>query len=282
MYEANEDVFENYEVEYSASAILLDDAEGIFVVDDVMLVKLGTLELDGDQTYALYTIEDGELVEVENEILEEGGLTFEADEFKAYYIVAAMLQSKAGTTALTDFEVTNTDEVFEEGTVVHVDVIKQSDADQELLDTIQESLEDFQEEYEATLTPKEMTSNEYTYSTVAIYDVYALKDMAEVQPSGAVKMSIPAPALTAFETAKLFHVHDDGTKEEVEYTVNGNRWEFELDGFSSLVIVKVTAEPVTNPYTGDTLVVYIGLAVISMIALAGCAVLFVKKRKNNA
>ena len=282
LYEANEDVFENYEVEYSASAILLDDAEGIFVVDDVMLVKLGTLELDGDQTYALYTIEDGELVEVENEILEEGGLTFEADEFKAYYIVAAMLQSKAGTTALTDFEVTNTDEVFEEGTVVHVDVIKQSDADQELWDTIQESLEDFQEEYEATLTPKEMTSNKYTYSTVAIYDVYALKDMAEVQPSGAVKMSIPAPALTAFETAKLFHVHDDGTKEEVEYTVNGNRWEFELDGFSSLVIVKVTAEPVTNPYTGDTLVVYIGLAVISMIALAGCAVLFVKKRKNNA
>lgn len=282
LYEANADVFENYEVGYSASAILLDDAEGIFVVDDVMLVKLGTLELDGDKTYALYTIEDGDLVKVETEILEEGGLTFEADEFKAYFIVAAMLQSKAGTTALTDVEVTNTDEVFEEGTVVHVDVIKQSDADQELLDTIQESLEDFQEEYEATLTPKEMTSNEYTYSTVAIYDVYALKDMAEVQPSGAVKMSIPAPALTAFETAKLFHVHDDGTKEEVEYTVNGNRWEFELDGFSNLVIVKVTAEPVTNPYTGDTLVVYIGLAVISMIALAGCAVLFVKKRKNNA
>ncbi|MBQ3927278.1 MAG: LPXTG cell wall anchor domain-containing protein, partial [Clostridia bacterium] len=220
-----------------------------------------------------------ESVEYENT---EDGFKSVSEGFNPVYLVAAYLESKAGTTALDNFEVTNTDEVFEEGTVVHVDVIKLSDADQDLLDTVQEVTDEFQEEFEAGLTPAELAKNDYSYSTVAIYDVYALKDLAEVQPNGKVKMSIPAPALTAFETGKLFHIHDDGTKEEVEYTVNGNRWEFELDGFSNLVIVKVTAEPVTNPYTGDTLVVYIGLAVISMIALAGCAVLFVKKRKNNA
>ena len=74
----------------------------------------------------------------------------------------------------------------------------------------------------------------------------------------------------------------DGSKEEVAYTVNGDKWEFELDSFSNLVIIKVTAQPLVNPYTGDNVVIYVGLALASMIALASCAVIFSRKKRDNA
>jgi len=275
----NAETYDKFETYFEVKTIKLDDQNGKFAFAEKVNVNLGAVDTTGSQKVVLYVDNEGALVPVEF-VNDADGFRFEAEGTKSYVLCVVYVESKAGATPYSGFQADMT--AFDPGTSVFVDSIEQAKADPALLENIGDSLADFEEEYEEALPPQEKSKSTRTYSTVAIYDIYALKDMAEVQPSGTVKMSITAPTLTTFETAKLIHIHDDGSKEEVAYTVNGDKWEFELDSFSNLVIIKVTAQPLVNPYTGDNVVIYVGLALASMIALASCAVIFSRKKRDNA
>lgn len=79
------------------------------------------------------------------------------------------------------------------------------------------------------------------FKPVYIFDVSVVKDNAEVQPNGKVKVSIPVSANLASYRAVL-HIKDDGTVERLSATYQGGKLTFETDSFSVFVLV----EPVTT------------------------------------
>ena len=70
-----------------------------------------------------------------------------------------------------------------------------------------------------------------------IYDIFVAKDGKEVQPSGKVKVTLPAP----FESENgyvTFHVKDDDSVETLETTYAEGKISFETDSFSYFVLAE--------------------------------------------
>lgn len=78
-----------------------------------------------------------------------------------------------------------------------------------------------------------------------IYDIFVTdKKNVEVQPDGAVKVTIPAPADEQAEGYNVYHIKDSGVIENIPATLANGKITFETDSFSTYVIV-----PQYNVYT---------------------------------
>ena len=76
--------------------------------------------------------------------------------------------------------------------------------------------------------------------TVAAYDITILSDGEKYQPGESpVKVSIRDDDITAAleegKTVRLWHITDDGSREEIPYTLEEGTVSFEAAGFSAYV-----------------------------------------------
>ncbi|MGN1373326.1 MAG: DUF6273 domain-containing protein [Candidatus Coproplasma sp.] len=78
----------------------------------------------------------------------------------------------------------------------------------------------------------------YKDGEVYVFDISVVKDNAKVQPSGKIKISIPATGLDSSKTYKVFHVKDDGTVESLSATISSSKLEFETSSFSYFIIAE--------------------------------------------
>ena len=72
---------------------------------------------------------------------------------------------------------------------------------------------------------------------VRIFDISVVKDGSKVQPSGKVKVTVPAP----FESESgyvTFHIKDDNSVEELKTTYSDGKISFETDSFSYFVVTE--------------------------------------------
>ena len=72
---------------------------------------------------------------------------------------------------------------------------------------------------------------------VRIFDISVVKDGSKVQPSGKVKVTVPAP----FESESgyvTFHIKDDNSVEELKTTYADGKISFETDSFSYFVVTE--------------------------------------------
>lgn len=127
-----------------------------------------------------------------------------------------------------------------------------------------------------------------------IYDLSLEKDGNKVTFDGKVSVSLPIP--NGYEKSRLavFYISDNGTKNEIPCSVNGDTVTFETDHFSVYALAEKTEEAaaantVSTTETANTPVqkksntgLYIGLAVGGIILLAGAgfAVWYFKFRKK--
>lgn len=83
------------------------------------------------------------------------------------------------------------------------------------------------------------------FKPVYIFDISVVKDNADVQPNGKVKVSIPVTADLASYRAVL-HIKDDGTVERLSATYADGKLTFETDSFSVFILIEPVA---TNIHT---------------------------------
>ncbi len=92
---------------------------------------------------------------------------------------------------------------------------------------------------------------------VLVYDISVVKDNAEIQPNGKVKVSIPVENIDASKVYIVMHVKDNGSVEILTPTVSDGRVSFETDSFSYFVLAEHAHEwsemmhPVFDVETGE-------------------------------
>ena len=87
---------------------------------------------------------------------------------------------------------------------------------------------------------------------VLVYDISFMKDGAEMQPGSPVTVRIPLPEGSEEKELKLYHIKDDGTAEEVAFTVEAGFIVFTAAAFSKYVIAEVkTPAGITGDVDGS-------------------------------
>ena len=123
---------------------------------------------------------------------------------------------------------------------------------------------------------EEGDKNKYNYDVVKAFDISLMKEDAEIQPDGTVKLVLPKYEVLSSETLYIYHVHGDQVDRlDYEKDANGNIIVY-LDSFSSLIYVKQAQFISGNPYTGDMIVMV--LAIVAVLA-AGAFVFVLKKSR---
>lgn len=139
--------------------------------------------------------------------------------------------------------------------------------------------EDLVNEFIADITEnciEEGDKNKYNYDVVKAFDISLMKEDAEIQPDGTVKLVLPKYEVLSSETLYIYHVHGDQVDRlDYEKDANGNIIVY-LDSFSSLIYVKQAQFISGNPYTGDMIVMV--LAIVAVLA-AGAFVFVLKKSR---
>lgn len=167
----------------------------------------------------------------------------------------------------TDEQITvgNAQEVFEDHTVITVENIE----DGELYEIVEKALE-----------------NVADMEHVAILDINATLDGQEVQPRGALQMTIEIPDNLSADHLKLYCVAEDGTKSEVPITVDKdtNTVTANLAHMDTYVLANVLVEQSEShvPPTGDSasLALYTMTLMGAAVCLLSFVTLTVRKRRS--
>ena len=117
---------------------------------------------------------------------------------------------------------------------------------------------------------------------LGMYDLSLLLDGAEIQPNGAVVITLPAPDLAAeYDRIIVVYIAPDGSYEECKTTVNEDGTiSFETDHFSNYALVGITAADGNNGL-GVGAIIGIVLGAMALIGGGFCLYWFVIRKKIN-
>lgn len=90
-----------------------------------------------------------------------------------------------------------------------------------------------------------IADKDYDKEKVAVYDISLVKDNAKVQPSGKVKITMPAP-FTTENGYTIYHIKGE-TVEELATTLSNGKISFETTSFSYFVVAGTTGGSVIGP-----------------------------------
>ena len=93
------------------------------------------------------------------------------------------------------------------------------------------------------------------------FDISLENDNVKIQPNGKVKVTISIPVGYDKNKVAVYYIDNDGLKEKLLSTINGEQISFETDHFSTYVIAEVEDENNTNPM-GWIIPVSIGAVVL--------------------
>ncbi len=94
------------------------------------------------------------------------------------------------------------------------------------------------------------------------FDISLENDGVKIQPNGKVKVTISIPVGYDKNKVAVYYIDNDGLKEKLLSTINGEQISFETDHFSTYVIAEVEDENNTNPM-GWIIPVSIGAVVLA-------------------
>ena len=114
-----------------------------------------------------------------------------------------------------------------------------------------------------------------------LLDISLLSDGVKIEPSGKVTVTMPVPPGYDTNRLALYHIADDGTVENIPFTVEDGKIQFTTDRFSAYVIAE-TKQTQSSPKTGDQtkLPLVFGSAIASLASLFGIAALTARRRKK--
>lgn len=117
-------------------------------------------------------------------------------------------------------------------------------------------------------------------SVYAAYDISLYSNAKQVNitklESGEFIVSIPVPEILKDKEVTVYYINSKGEKEEHVATVKDGIASFETDHFSTYVLAeKIDQE---NPDTGDRIITYIVITILSLIGIV--TILFLRKRYN--
>ena len=98
-------------------------------------------------------------------------------------------------------------------------------------------------------------SVETKYSVLAAYDISLSVEGEKYQPDAdsPLTVSISDPAINKDLTLQVWHIHDDGTGEQIyDFTVEGDSVTFAADSFSAYLVVQVTVTTYITAGDGNT------------------------------
>lgn len=104
-------------------------------------------------------------------------------------------------------------------------------------------LEATDDNYKAAIT--KIADKDYDKEKVAVFDISLVKDNAKVQPSGKVKITMPAP-FTTENGYTTYHIKGE-TVEELATTLSNGKISFETTSFSYFVVAGTTGGSVIGP-----------------------------------
>lgn len=94
------------------------------------------------------------------------------------------------------------------------------------------------------------------------FDISLENDNVKIQPNGKVKVTISIPVGYDKNKVAVYYIDNEGSKEKLLSTINGEQISFETDHFSTYVIAEVEDENNTNPM-GWIIPVSIGAVVLA-------------------
>ena len=114
-----------------------------------------------------------------------------------------------------------------------------------------------------------------------LLDISLLSHGVKIEPNGKVTVTMPVPSGYDTNRLALYHIADDGTIENIPFTVEDGKIQFTTERFSAYVIAE-TKRTQSSPKTGDqtNLPLVFGLAIASLASLFGIVALTVKRRKK--
>lgn len=117
-------------------------------------------------------------------------------------------------------------------------------------------------------------------SVYAAYDISLYSSAKQVNitklESGKFIVSIPVPEILKDKEVTVYYINSKGEKEEHVATVKDGIASFETDHFSTYVLAEKTGQE--NPDTGDRIITYIVITILSLIGIV--TILFLRKRYN--
>ena len=137
---------------------------------------------------------------------------------------------------------------------------------------------------ETTASADDSASSAEGKTTLAAYDITILENSGEYQPDEAhpISVTILNPAIIGNERTELWHIRDDGSREQIEeFELADGMIRFEASGFSVYAIVE-GPEPVTPPdaVTAKTLEELAGNGFYLSITKAGKGTCYFKNTLN--
>ena len=157
------------------------------------------------------------------------------------------------------------------GTVIDVVEKSNEEISQEVLDDIAESVK-------TTETDKPVVE------TLGVYDLNLVLDGANIQPNGAVVVTLPAPqATTTYDRIVVVYIAPNGSHEECKTTVNEDGTiSFETNHFSKYAIIGINVEDASTGL-GAGAIVAIVIGAVLVLGAGGFAIYwFAAKKKKTA
>jgi len=124
---------------------------------------------------------------------------------------------------------------------------------------------------------KVLGTTDYVAYDISLYSNTKGVNVTKLE-NGKFIVSIPVPEKLKNKTLTVYYINSKGEKEEHLITVKDGMASFETDHFSTYALVDSSV--INNPATGDNIMIIFIIGGISLVALTGTLLYFIKQKRN--